>query len=428
MKTFTMAAVAIAVTGLAGVAQADKLDDIIASGTLRCAVVLDFPPMGMRDENNEPIGFDVDYCNDLAKVLGVTAEIVETPFPERIPALMSGRVDVGVASTSDTLERAKTVGFTIPYFAFEMAVTANDGSGITSYEGMKGHTVGAVAGTYEAIALEKQVTEWGDGTFRPYQTQADVFLTENSPAMTVVQNAGLLSPVEQSTLDQVSQQYRPSSGEWVGIAARSTVLIYNPSKISEADLPASMLDLADPKWKGKWGAAPSGADFQAIVSGVLQAEGADRTETWLKGLKENAKVYQNNIATMKAVNAGEVPMGIMYHYYWYRDQALTKEGSANTKLHYFKGEDVGAFVSVSAGGVLKASTKQADAQKFLAWVTSAKGQEALVSSKSMEYAVGEGVASDPALPPLDSLQAPSIDPFTLDGPEVIKLMTAAGIL
>ena len=260
------------------------------------------------------------------------------------------------------------------------------------------------------------------------KTQADVFLTENSPAMTVVQNAGLLSPVEQSTLDQVSQQYRPSSGEWVGIAARSTVLIYNPSKISEADLPASMLDLADPKWKGKWGAAPSGADFQAIVSGVLQAEGADRTETWLKGLKENAKVYQNNIATMKAVNAGEVPMGIMYHYYWYRDQALTKEGSANTKLHYFKGEDVGAFVSVSAGGVLKASTKQADAQKFLAWVTSAKGQEALVSSKSMEYAVGEGVASDPALPPLDSLQAPSIDPFTLDGPEVIKLMTAAGIL
>ena len=97
------------------------------------------------------------------------------------------------------------------------------------------------------------------------KTQADVFLTENSPAMTVVQNARLLSPVEQSTLDQVSQQYRPSSGEWVGIAARSTVLIYNPSKISEADLPASMLDLADPKWKGKWGAAPSGADFQAIA-------------------------------------------------------------------------------------------------------------------------------------------------------------------
>ncbi|WP_288949345.1 transporter substrate-binding domain-containing protein [uncultured Paracoccus sp.] len=166
----------LAAAAFAAPAQADKLDDIIASGTLRCAVVLDFPPMGMRDENNNPIGFDVDYCNDLAAALGVKAEIVETPFPERIPALMSGRVDVGVASTSDTLERAKTVGMTIPYFAFEMAVTANDKSGVKSFEDMKGKTVGATAGTFEAIALEKQVQEWGEGTFRPYQTQADVFL------------------------------------------------------------------------------------------------------------------------------------------------------------------------------------------------------------------------------------------------------------
>jgi polar amino acid transport system substrate-binding protein len=175
-KTSVLALGLVAATALTSPAMADKLDDIIASGTLRCAVVLDFPPMGSRDDSNNPIGFDVDYCNDLAKALGVTAEIVETPFPERIPALMSDRVDVGVASTSDTLERAKTVGMTIPYFAFEMAVTANDKSGIKSFEDMKGKTVGATAGTFEAIALENSVKEWGEGEFRPYQTQADVFL------------------------------------------------------------------------------------------------------------------------------------------------------------------------------------------------------------------------------------------------------------
>ncbi|MBP1887606.1 transporter substrate-binding domain-containing protein [Sinorhizobium mexicanum] len=176
MKTSVLAFGLVAATALTSPAHADKLDDIIGSGTLRCAVVLDFPPMGSRDENNNPIGFDVDYCNDLAKALGVTAEIVETPFPERIPALMSGRVDVGVASTSDTLERAKTVGMTMPYFAFEMAVTANEKSGIKSFEDMKGKVVGATAGTFEAIALENQVKAWGTGEFRPYQTQADVFL------------------------------------------------------------------------------------------------------------------------------------------------------------------------------------------------------------------------------------------------------------
>jgi polar amino acid transport system substrate-binding protein len=166
----------MAATCIAGAASADMLDDIISSGTLRCAVVLDFPPMGMRDASNNPVGFDVDYCNDLAAALGVKAEIVETAFPERIPALMAGRVDVGVASTSDTLERAKTVGFSIPYYSFENAVVGNEKAGMKTWEDMKGKTVGATAGTYEAIWIEGKIKEWGEGQFRPYQTQADVFL------------------------------------------------------------------------------------------------------------------------------------------------------------------------------------------------------------------------------------------------------------
>lgn len=164
--------------GAASEARADKLDDIIASGKLRCGVTLDFPPMGARDANNAPIGFDVDYCSDLAKVLGVKAEIVETPFSDRIPALISGRVDVGVASTSDTLERAKTVGFTVPYFAFKMVILTKQGLGLDSYDKLKGHKVGDPAGTYEALALEADVKKWADpkGSFRGYQNQADVYL------------------------------------------------------------------------------------------------------------------------------------------------------------------------------------------------------------------------------------------------------------
>ena len=176
MKPSMFIAGLLAVSAAALPAQADKLDDIIASGTLRCAVVLDFPPMGSRDADNNPVGFDVDYCSDLATALGVTPEVVETTFPERIPALMSGRVDVAVASTSDTLERAKTVGFSIPYYAFENAVVANEKVEMTTWDGMKGKIVGATAGTYEAIWLEGKVKEWGEGEFRPYQSQADVFL------------------------------------------------------------------------------------------------------------------------------------------------------------------------------------------------------------------------------------------------------------
>jgi polar amino acid transport system substrate-binding protein len=73
MKALSLIAGLMAGAVAATPALADKPDDIIASGTLRCAVVLDFPPMGMRDAANNPVGFDVDYCNDLAKALGVTA-------------------------------------------------------------------------------------------------------------------------------------------------------------------------------------------------------------------------------------------------------------------------------------------------------------------------------------------------------------------
>ena len=154
---------------------ADKLDDIIASGTLKCGAVLDFPPMGFRDSNNEPDGYDVDMCRDFAKALGVKLKIVETPFPDRIPALVSGRADVGIASTSDTLERAKTIGFSVPYFAFEFNVLTRKDTGIKTYDDLCGKHVGNVSGTYEAIRLEPFVEGCG-GSFSAYQSEADLLL------------------------------------------------------------------------------------------------------------------------------------------------------------------------------------------------------------------------------------------------------------
>ncbi len=257
---------------------------------------------------------------------------------------------------------------------------------------------------------------------------ADAFLTENSPAMTLVERAGLLAPVDAATRRQVPREAVPSSGGWTGIAARSTVLVYNTTALAERDLPVSLMDLSGPQWKDRWACAAGGADFQSIVAGMLAGQGEERTSSWLQGLKDNAQVLQNNIATMKAVNAGEIPCGVIFHYYWYRDQAGTKEGSANTALHYFGNHDPGAFVSLSAGGVLASATKADQAQEFLAFVTSKDGQQVLADSGSMEYAVGNGVKSDPALPPLDSLEAPRVDPFTLDSDRVIALMTDTGIL
>lgn len=257
---------------------------------------------------------------------------------------------------------------------------------------------------------------------------ADVFLTENSPAMTLVDNAGLLSPVGATTLAQVPTAYRPSTGRWTGIAARSTVMVYNPAKITADQLPTSLLDLQSPEWKGRWAAAPAGADFQAIASAFLAKEGEAKTLTWLKALKGNAIAVKSNSAVLKAVNAGEIPVGISYHYYWFIDQAGTKENSANTKLAYFKNQDPGAFISTSGGGVLKSSKHQAAAQAFLKFVTSASGQDILRTGTSFEYPVASDVAQNPALVPLSSLEAPQIDPAKLNSKMVTDLMTEAGLI
>lgn len=259
-------------------------------------------------------------------------------------------------------------------------------------------------------------------------SKADVFLTENSPAMSLVENAGLFAPVDAATLELVPEAYRPSSGLWTGIAARSTVLVYNPELISDAELPASLMDLEKPEWKDRWGGAPGGADFQAIISAMLELEGEAATAAWLDGMAENATVYQNNIATMKAVNAGEIPAGVIYHYYWFRDQDKTAENSGNTKLHYFGNQDPGAFVSVSGGGVLASSTHEKQAQQFLAFLAGEQGQTILGEGYSFEYPVSSGIPAKSPLPALDTLNAPTVDPSKLNGPQVIDLMTNAGLL
>jgi len=257
---------------------------------------------------------------------------------------------------------------------------------------------------------------------------ADVFLTENSPGMTLVDSKGLFASVDQATRAQVPDQYAAKDGSWVGWAARSTVLPYNPAKLTPEQLPASIMDLAQPQWKGKIGISPSGADFQAIVSAVVQLKGDDVAAAWLKGLKENAKIYQGNTSVMKAVNTGEVEAGVIYHYYWFGDQAESGANSKNVQLKYFKNQDPGAFASVSGAGVLKSSKHSDAAQKFVAFLTSQKGQQVLSNSNAFEYSIASGVPANPKLVPLAELNPPKVDVSALNGPKVVDLMRQASLI
>ncbi|EMM7193878.1 iron ABC transporter substrate-binding protein [Raoultella planticola] len=320
-------------------------------------------------------------------------------------------------------------------FLAPQVLAAESGEGIVVYNAQHENLVKSwVDGFTKETGIKVTLRNGGDSELGNQLVQegaaspADVFLTENSPSMVLVDNAKLFAPLNADTLSQVAPEFRPEHGRWIGIAARSTVFVYNPEKISESQLPHSLMDLAKPEWKGRWAASPSGADFQAIVSAMLALKGEKATLDWLKAMKTNFVAYKGNSTVMKAVNAGQIDGGVIYHYYRFVDQAKTGENSKNTKLHYFKHQDPGAFVSISGGGVLASSKHKEQAQAFIKWITGKQGQEQLRTNNVFEYAVGVDAASNPKLTPLKALDAPKVEPSSLNSKKVIELMTQAGLL
>jgi hydroxyproline transporter system substrate-binding protein len=182
MKTIVNALLvtAVATLTLAGQAHADSaLDTIIKNKKLRCGIMLDSPPAGFRDKNNEPDGYDVTYCKDMAKALGVEPVIVETPSPDRIPALVSNRIDVLIASTTPTPARALTVAFTQPYTNNIMTVVTRKDTGITQYSDLKSKKLGGVVGTTpEQLFKEEFAKGWksSGATYTGYASDAESYL------------------------------------------------------------------------------------------------------------------------------------------------------------------------------------------------------------------------------------------------------------
>jgi len=260
---------------------------------------------------------------------------------------------------------------------------------------------------------------------------ADVFYTENSPVLEYLQNQGLLASVDSSTLAKTPSKYSSPQGDWVGVSARVSVLIYNPSLISKSQLPTSVLQLANSKYKGKLAFAAGETDFQPIVTSVARAYGSAQATTWLDGIKANAgsHIYPDNETIADEVNRGAVAFGVVNQYYWYRMKAELGASNVHSQITYFAPHDPGYVVDVSGAAILKSSKNQADAQKFLAFLVSKQGQEIIAHSISYEYPLDDGVTTAAPETPFADLQPYPISIADLgDGSTAISLLRQAGLL
>jgi iron(III) transport system substrate-binding protein len=326
---------------------------------------------------------------------------------------------------------------------------ASGGSGssttITLYNGQHEQTVDSLISAFEHKTGINVVVRSDDEDVLADQiaaegskSPADVFFTENSPPLESLQAKGLLSAVAPATLASTPSRFNSPEGDWVGVSARVSVLIYNPSLISASQLPQHVSELAAPRYKGKLALAPGETDFQPIVTAYLHANGTAATQAWLKKLAANAAghIYPDNETIADEVNRGAVAFGIVNQYYWYRMRAEIGEGNMHSKITYFAPRDPGYVLDISGAAVLRSSKHQADAQKFLAFIVSRQGQEILATpgtgtgqSLSFEYPIASGVTTHAGETPFGQLQPYPITIAQLgDGSTAIALMREAGLL
>jgi iron(III) transport system substrate-binding protein len=276
----------------------------------------------------------------------------------------------------------------------------------------------------EDVLADQIVTE---GSHSP----ADVYYTENTPPLQYLASKGLLADVNPSTLANTPARFNSPEGKWVGVSARVSVMIYNTSLLRPDELPTSAMDLAEPLWKGRIAIAGAETDFQPIVTSIARAHGEDEALRWLEAVKANAGShdYPDNETITSEVNSGQVALGIINQYYWYRERAQVGASGMHSAIAYFAPHDVGYVVDVSGAAILESSTHQEAAQRFLAFLTSREGQEIIAHSDSFEYPVASGVTTAQPETPFDQLQPNGITITELGtGAEAIKLLQEAQLL
>lgn len=256
---------------------------------------------------------------------------------------------------------------------------------------------------------------------------ADVFWAQDPGSLGALE--GQLAGLPEETLERVDERFRDADGRWVGTSGRSRVIVYNTDALSEDEVPDSVLDLTDERWRGKIGIAPTNASFQAFVTAMRLALGDDATRDWLEGLQANEpKLYEKNTPIVEAAAAGEIELGLVNHYYLY----LVKEelgDDAPVANKFLPGDDPGALVSVAGAGVLESSDQREEAERFVEFLLSDDSQRFYVDeAEEAEYPLVEGIEPKEGLPPLADLQGPDVrlDEFGAELEATLELLNEVG--
>lgn len=242
-------------------------------------------------------------------------------------------------------------------------------------------------------------------------TPADLFISQDAAALAELALEGMLQELPADVTSIVPARFAAPDGRWVGLSGRARTVVYNTERIGPDELPQSLDDLADPKYRGRFGLAPTNASFQAHMAAYAAENSLDALTELLDGIVANEPMrYPKNGAIVKAVIAGEVDFGLVNHYYLWRE--LTEDPSLPGANFFMPGGGASGFVNLAGVGVLRSSDVAHRAVRYLL----SEDSQTYFATETFEYPLRPGVPAATELPALDSLD--------LGGPEFAAVSTA----
>lgn len=259
------------------------------------------------------------------------------------------------------------------------------------------------------------------------RTKADVFISQAPGAVGFLDSKGMLAELPDDLIAQVPEGDAAADGKWIGLSGRVRTLVYNTDLVDPADLPDSVLDLADAAYDGQVAVAPTNGSFIDFVTVLRENVGEEETGDFLTALADGgAPTFADNTAIVEAVGRGEVPFGLVNHYYAF--VARDNDPDLPVENHFFPEGDYGSTLLVTAASVFEGSDRADEAEQFVEFLLSEEAQQYFAEA-TFEYPLAAGVEPNPALPGLDSLPLTRIDLGDLGGglQDTAKLIEESGL-
>jgi iron(III) transport system substrate-binding protein len=313
-----------------------------------------------------------------------------------------------------------SVGLVVSALALVLPACSTGGDRLTLYSGRTESLIGPLLEDFSeetGIAIDVRYGDSADLALRldteGGRSDADVFISQSPGAVGFLDEAGLLAQLDESQLEPVDEQFRSGNDDWVGLSGRVRVLVYNTDLVDESELPDSVLDLTGEEFRGRVAVAPNNGSFQDFVTAMRIELGEDVASGWLDGMAANdSPAYANNVAIVEAVTRGEIPMGLVNHYYL--ERALAEDPDLPAANHFFAEGDMGSLLITTAVAILEGADQREDAQALVEFLLSAEAQR-FFSQETFEYPLARGVDPADTLPPLSEIPTTTIDLDELGG-------------